>query len=37
MANMVLVGYIFVAMAEDQSEQIEQKPGEGPKEGKKYQ
>jgi hypothetical protein len=35
MANAVLIGYIFVAMAEDQSEQL-QSGGKGPgQEGKK--
>ncbi|AEO70319.1 f4f913a0-3bdb-4e1c-a946-88d9fc09f5b3 [Thermothielavioides terrestris] len=36
MANAVLIGYIFVAMAEDQSEQQQRKGGKtGPGEGKK--
>jgi hypothetical protein len=37
MANVVLIGYILVAMAEDQSDQQQQgQSGEGaPKEGKK--
>ncbi|KAK4105802.1 hypothetical protein N658DRAFT_492296 [Parathielavia hyrcaniae] len=37
MANAVLIGYIFVAMAEDQSEQLQQQSGGKPagQEGKK--
>jgi hypothetical protein len=37
MANVVLIGYIFVAMAEDQSDQQQQggKGGAGSRDGKK--
>lgn len=35
MANMVLIGYIFVAMAEDQSEQQQQGGGQPSLESKK--
>jgi hypothetical protein len=35
MANVVLIGYIFVAMAEDQSEQQQQGGAGTSKEGKK--
>lgn len=31
MANVVMIGYVVVAMKEDQSEQVEQKKPEGKK------